>query len=186
MQAEYDYLFKILIIGDQGVGKTALLSRFTRDEFNQNYCGTIGIEFATKTINIDGKAIKLQIWDTAGHERFRSITSAYYAKTQGVLLCYECTNRETFDNVSKWFKEAEAACEPNTPKVLIANKIDLSNREVSKDEGQSLADRLGMKYVEVSAASDVNVKEVFDSVIKSILSVFLEKKSGWWDTSASK
>jgi len=127
---EHDYFFKILLIGDSGVGKSCLLLRFADDSWTDTHISTIGVDFKIKTLNIDGKTIKLQIWDTAGQERFRTITSSYYRGAQGIILVYDCTDQESFANVKQWMGEIDRyACE-NVNKLLVGNKTDLVNEKV--------------------------------------------------------
>ena len=123
--AEYDYLFKVVLIGDSGVGKSNLLSRFTRNEFSLDSKSTIGVEFATKSIQAEGKTIKAQIWDTAGQERYRAITSAYYRGAVGALLVYDLTKHGTFENVDRWLRELRDHAEANIVVMLVGNKSDL-------------------------------------------------------------
>ena len=131
---EYDYLFKVVLIGDSGVGKSNLLSRFTRNEFNLESKSTIGVEFATKSINVDGKVVKAQIWDTAGQERYRAITSAYYRGAVGALLVYDISKHITFENVERWLKELRDHAEPNIVVMLVGNKSDLRHRRTVPTE----------------------------------------------------
>ncbi|KAJ8503750.1 hypothetical protein OPV22_004636 [Ensete ventricosum] len=134
---EYDYLFKIVLIGDSGVGKSNILSRFTRNEFCLDSKSTIGVEFATKTLQIEGKTIKAQIWDTAGQERYRAITSAYYRGAVGALLVYDITKKQTFDNVRRWLRELRDHADSNIVIMMVGNKSDLHHlRAVSEDDGQ--------------------------------------------------
>merc|ERR1712116_1104 len=109
MAKTYDYLFKLLLIGDSGVGKTCVLFRFSEDAFNSTFISTIGIDFKIRTIELDGKKIKLQIWDTAGQERFRTITTAYYRGAMGIMLVYDITNEKSFDNIKNWIRNIEEA-----------------------------------------------------------------------------
>ncbi|EDL10785.1 RAB8A, member RAS oncogene family, isoform CRA_b [Mus musculus] len=113
MAKTYDYLFKLLLIGDSGVGKTCVLFRFSEDAFNSTFISTIGIDFKIRTIELDGKRIKLQIWDTAGQERFRTITTAYYRGAMGIMLVYDITNEKSFDNIRNWIRNIEE--EGNSP-----------------------------------------------------------------------
>ncbi|KAJ9067220.1 Rab GTPase ypt31 [Entomophthora muscae] len=122
---EYDFLFKVVLIGDSGVGKSNLLSRFTRDEFNLESKSTIGVEFATRNVQVEGKSIKAQIWDTAGQERYRAITSAYYRGAVGALLVYDVTKHNTFENVNRWLKELRDHAESHIVILLVGNKSDL-------------------------------------------------------------
>ena len=132
---EYDYLFKVVLIGDSGTGKSNLISRYTRNEFISESKSTIGVEFATKSIRVDSKVIKAQIWDTAGQERYRAITSAYYRGAVGAILSYDISKRVTFDNVVRWLKELRDHAEPNIVVMLAGNKSDLQYiRVVSVEE----------------------------------------------------
>merc|ERR1712211_36727 len=124
---DYDYLFKVVIIGDSGVGKSNLLSRFTRNEFHLDSKSTIGVEFATRSIQHDGKIIKAQIWDTAGQERYRAITSAYYRGAVGALLVYDISKQATFKNVERWLTELREHADNNIVIMLVGNKSDLKH-----------------------------------------------------------
>ncbi|KAG6634359.1 hypothetical protein CIPAW_12G113200 [Carya illinoinensis] len=135
---DYDYLFKVVLIGDSGVGKSNLLSRFTKNEFNLESKSTIGVEFATRTLNVDGKVIKAQIWDTAGQERYRAITSAYYRGAVGALLVYDITRHATFENADRWLKELRGHTDSNIIVMLAGNKSDLRHLvAVSTEEARS-------------------------------------------------
>lgn len=137
----FDYLIKLILIGDSGVGKTCFLLRFADDNFTISHISTIGIiskfnsfhlgiDFKIKTINIDGKNVKLQIWDTAGQERFRTITQTYYKGAMGIILAYDCTSEESFNNVRNWVRQIEVHAQPNVEKILIGNKADLVDKKV--------------------------------------------------------
>lgn len=140
---EYDYLFKVVLIGDSGVGKSNLLSRFTRNEFNLESKSTIGVEFATRSIQVDGKTIKAQIWDTAGQERYRAITSAYYRGAVGALLVYDIAKHLTYENVERWLKELRDHADSNIVIMLVGNKSDLRHlRAVPTDEARAFAGEL--------------------------------------------
>ena len=137
---DYDYLFKVVLIGDSGVGKSNLLSRFTRDEFNLESKSTIGVEFATKSVTVENKVVKAQIWDTAGQERYRAITSAYYRGAVGALLVYDLSKRTTFDNLEKWLMELRDHASPDIAITLVGNKSDLRHlRAVRTEEGEEFA-----------------------------------------------
>ncbi|KAF6133969.1 hypothetical protein GIB67_040733 [Kingdonia uniflora] len=164
-----DYLFKVVIIGDSAVGKSNLLSRYARNEFNMNSKATIGVEFQTQSIDIDGREIKAQIWDTAGQERFRAVTSAYYRGAVGALIVYDITRRTTFNSVSRWLEELNTHSDTTVAKMLVGNKSDLNNiRDVSVEEGKTLAEENGLFFMETSALDSTNVKIAFDMVIREI------------------
>lgn len=176
----YDHLFKFLIIGDAGVGKSALLLRFADNTFTNSYINTIGVDFKIKTITIDGIRAKLQIWDTAGQERFRTITSTYYRGANGIILVYDVTRTDSYENVRKWLVEiAENDCE-NAPKLLVGNKIDMS-RIVSTAEAEKFAKSKKLDYLEASAKENEGVHEIFYHLTKIALkknSTSKEQKDG--------
>ncbi|KAG2669701.1 hypothetical protein I3843_14G043700 [Carya illinoinensis] len=164
-----DYLFKIVLIGDSAVGKSNLLSRFARNEFDTNSKATIGVEFQTQVVEIDGKEVKAQIWDTAGQERFRAVTSAYYRGAVGALIVYDISRRTTFDSVKRWLEELSTHCDTTMARMLVGNKCDLENiRDVSVEEGKSLAEAEGLFFMETSALDATNVQTAFEIVIREI------------------
>ncbi|KAL2924041.1 Ras-related protein RABA5d [Bienertia sinuspersici] len=166
-----EYLFKIVIIGDSAVGKSNLLSRYARNEFNMHSKATIGVEFQTQSMEIEGKEVKAQIWDTAGQERFRAVTSAYYRGAVGALLVYDISRRTTFDSVGRWLDELTTHSDTTVARMLVGNKCDLDNiRAVSIDEGKSLAEEHGLFFMETSAKDSTNVRTAFEMVIKEIYS----------------
>ncbi|SAM03905.1 hypothetical protein [Absidia glauca] len=169
---EYDYLFKLVLIGDSGVGKSNLLSRFTTNEFNLESKSTIGVEFATKNIEIEKHTIKAQIWDTSGQERYRAITGAYYRGAVGALLVYDITRQTSFQNVTHWLKELREHADPNIVIMLVGNKSDLSetNRAVTTEEGGALAEQEGFLFMETSALDATNVENSFATVFNTIYS----------------
>jgi len=167
--ASYDFLVKLLVIGDSGVGKSCLLLRFSDDSFTASFITTIGIDFKIKTVEVDGKRIKLQIWDTAGQERFRTITTAYYRGAMGILLVYDVTDERSFQNIRNWMRNIEQHAADNVDKVLIGNKCDmLSEKVVETARGQALADECDVKFFEASAKSGINVSDAFMSITKDI------------------
>ncbi|KAM0999376.1 hypothetical protein FF1_006085 [Malus domestica] len=173
---EYDYLFKIVLIGDSGVGKSNILSRFTRNEFCLDSKSTIGVEFATRTLQVEGKTVKAQIWDTAGQERYRAITSAYYRGAVGALLVYDITKRPTFENVQRWLRELRDHADSNIVIMMTGNKSDLINlRAVSEDDGQSLAEREGLSFLETSALEATNVEKAFQTILTEIYHIVSKK-----------
>ncbi|PON75096.1 Small GTP-binding domain containing protein [Parasponia andersonii] len=187
-QAGEEYLFKIVLIGDSAVGKSNLLSRFARNEFDHNSKATIGVEFQTQVVDIDGKEVKAQIWDTAGQERFRAVTSAYYRGAVGALVVYDISRRTTFESVKRWLDELSSEfvivtfidvihfnsifmvhCDTAMARMLVGNKCDLENiRDVSVDEGKSFAEEEGLFFMETSALESTNVQTAFEMVIRDI------------------
>eukprot|EP00923_Selenidium_pygospionis_P057885 GHVN01101450.1.p1 GENE.GHVN01101450.1~~GHVN01101450.1.p1 ORF type:complete len:171 (+),score=13.68 GHVN01101450.1:158-670(+) len=162
----YDYLYKIVLIGDSGVGKSNLLSRFTRDEFNLESKPTIGVEFATKSVQAEGKIIKAQIWDTAGQERYRAITSAYYRGAVGALLVYDIAKKTSFEHVERWLKELREHAEENIVILLVGNKADLQQlRAVDQNTAADFAEREGLAAIETSALDGVNVERAFQQIL---------------------
>mgnify|MGYP001044406976 FL=1 len=169
MSGDYDLLYKVLIIGDSAVGKSCLLLQFSDQTFSDNYVSTIGVDFKIRTIDVNGQQVKLQIWDTAGQERFQSITANYYHGSHAIAIVYDVTNRQSFENVRKWIAEVERLANPSVCKLLVGNKADLDQkREITRNEGQSLADSLGIPFMETSAKTDYNVKEMFMSMCVAI------------------
>ncbi|XP_055393696.1 ras-related protein Rab-8B isoform X1 [Bubalus kerabau] len=186
MAKTYDYLFKLLLIGDSGVGKTCLLFRFSEDAFNTTFISTIvimsmdrdclhvrdeeGIDFKIRTIELDGKKIKLQIWDTAGQERFRTITTAYYRGAMGIMLVYDITNEKSFDNIKNWIRNIEEHASSDVERMILGNKCDMNDkRQVSKERGEKLAIDYGIKFLETSAKSSMNVEEAFFTLARDIM-----------------
>nr|XP_017236975.1 PREDICTED: ras-related protein RABA5d-like isoform X2 [Daucus carota subsp. sativus] len=166
-----EYLFKVVIIGDSAVGKSNLLSRYARNEFNLHSKATIGVEFQTQSMEIEGKEVKAQIWDTAGQERFRAVTSAYYRGAVGALIVYDISRRTTFDSVTRWLQELDTHSETTVARMLIGNKSDLDNiRDVSVEEGVKLAEEQGLFFMETSALDATNVQKAFEIVIREIYS----------------
>jgi len=162
MTPEYDYLFKLLLIGDSGVGKSCLLLRFSDDTYTESYISTIGVDFKIRTIELDGKVIKLQIWDTAGQERFRTITSSYYRGAHGIIVVYDTTDQESFNNLKQWLHEIDIhACE-NVNKLLVGNKCDLTHKKVvDYPTAKEYATCLGIPILETSAKNATNVEQAF-------------------------
>ncbi|XP_052194250.1 ras-related protein RABA2a [Diospyros lotus] len=173
---EYDYLFKVVLIGDSGVGKSNLLSRFTRNEFCLESKSTIGVEFATRTLQVEGRTVKAQIWDTAGQERYRAITSAYYRGALGALLVYDVTKPTTFENVSRWLKELRDHADANIVIMLIGNKTDLKHlRAVATEDAQGFAEREGLSFIETSALEAINVEKAFQMILSEIYRIISKK-----------
>ncbi|KAK4271651.1 hypothetical protein QN277_020312 [Acacia crassicarpa] len=173
---DYDYLFKVVLIGDSGVGKSNLLSRFTKNEFSHGSKSTIGVEFATRSISVEDKVVKAQIWDTAGQERYRAITSAYYRGAVGALIVYDMTRRVTYESVERWLKELRGHTDTNIVVMLVGNKSDLCHlRAVSVEEATEFAERENTFFMETSAQEAINVENAFTEVLSQIYSVVSKK-----------
>jgi len=165
----YSYLFKYIIIGDTAAGKSCLLLQFTDRRFQPVHDLTIGVEFGARMVTIDGKSIKLQIWDTAGQESFRSITRSYYRGAAGALLVYDVTRRETFNHLSTWLEDARQHSNNNMTITLIGNKCDLEHkRQVTVEEGEQFAKEHGLAFLETSAKTAYNVDESFTQTAQAI------------------
>uniref|UniRef100_A0A1D1YYS0 GTP-binding protein ypt1 n=1 Tax=Anthurium amnicola TaxID=1678845 RepID=A0A1D1YYS0_9ARAE len=169
MNPEYDYLFKLLLIGDSGVGKSCLLLRFADDTYTESYISTIGVDFKIRTIELEGKTVKLQIWDTAGQERFRTITSSYYRGAHGIIVVYDVTDQDTFANVKQWLQEIDRyACE-GVNKLLVGNKSDLASKKVVEyAAAKEYSDQLNIPFLETSAKNATNVEQAFLTMAKQI------------------
>jgi len=165
----HKYVFKYIIIGDMGVGKSCLMQRFTEQRYKQDLPHTIGVEFGTMIVDVNGELVKLQIWDTAGQERFRSVTRGYYRGAAGALLVYDVTRRNTFTHVGSWLADARSNTNPHTVMILIGNKSDLDeNREVSYEEAAKFAEENNLLYLECSARTGDNVEQAFMSTAQKI------------------
>ncbi|XP_010926662.1 ras-related protein RABA4d [Elaeis guineensis] len=177
-----DYVFKMVVIGDSAVGKTQLLSRFSKNEFSTETRATVGVEFQTKTILIDKKLVKAQIWDTAGQERYRAITSAYYRGALGALIVYDITKYPSFEQVPRWLDELRAHADPNVVIMLAGNKCDLEGlRAVPVESGKELAEREGLLFLETSALDATNVEKAFLMVLERIYRNVSRKSLGGGD-----
>ena len=165
------YLFKYIIVGDSCVGKSSILGRYTEDRYDdQNTGATIGVEFGTKIVNINDKYIKLQIWDTAGQERFRSIIRMYYRGSIGILLCYDSTNRESFNSIKNWICEIQNLIITKNKIILVATKTDdIINNQISKHEGAQLAEENGFLFIETSAKTGKNIEKCFTDLTREIV-----------------
>ncbi|KAH3900874.1 probable GTP-binding protein YPT31/YPT8 [Saccharomycodes ludwigii] len=169
---EYDLLFKLVLIGDSGVGKSNLLSRFTSNEFDMNSKSTIGVEFANRTIEVDGKKIKAQIWDTAGQERYRAITSAYYRGALGALVVYDITKSSSYENCRDWLRELKENADENIVIGLIGNKSDLGHlRAIPTEEARNFARENQLLFTETSALDNTNVDKAFEELITAIYQI---------------
>jgi Ras-related protein Rab-1A len=167
---EYDFLFKLLVIGDSGVGKTCVLLRFADDTFSDHYMSTVGVDFKISTLNTDGKVIKLQMWDTAGQERFRTIRNSYYRGANGILVVYDVTDRNSFENVQYWVEELRRFAPKDVKMLLVGNKTDLAKkRAVSEDEAKEKAEHFQMDFVETSARKAINIEDAFGQFVGDLL-----------------
>ena len=176
----YDYLLKLLLIGDSGVGKTCLLFRFAEDKFNSAFISTIGIDFKIRTIKVDDKNLKLQIWDTAGQERFRTITTAYYRGAAGIMLVYDVTSERSFENIKNWMRNIDEHASDDVEKMIIGNKADKNlpedTRVVSTERGQTLAMEHEVLFYETSAKDGNNVEDAFVAIARKIKDKMEEKR----------
>ena len=186
---EYDYLFKLLLIGNSSVGKSSLLFRFVENVWDDNFVPTIGVDFVNKifiiliqklkTLEVNGKKVKLQIWDTAGQERFKNITASYYRGGNGVLVVYDITDRDSFENLNSWLIEIEKNANKNVYKLLIGNKSDLEEkRKVTYQEGKDFATSNGMQFMETSAKTASKVQEAFELLTQEIIKASVTKDRG--------
>ena len=170
MTSGYEYICKVLLVGNTNVGKTSLLLRLADDTFDEQNRSSIGVDFRTRNYQLNGETIKVQMWDTAGQERFRSITRAYYRGATGIILLYDITNRESFEHIREWIRDVNANAPPNACRVLVANKSDLvnSSRAVTEEEGAALGREYGIPFKEISVKDAVNVEELFVSLVTSM------------------
>ncbi|KAI6651217.1 Ras GTPase Rab11 [Oopsacas minuta] len=170
---EFDMVIKLVLIGDTGVGKSNLLSRYTRDEFNSESKTTIGVDFATRTIQIGKKKMKTQIWDTAGQERYRAMTNAYYRGAAGALIVFDICSLNSFDSIGRWLQEIREYGDPGVPIVLVGNKFDLKHlRQVPISTAELFAHENSLKYIETSALLNSNVESAFQFLITEIINSF--------------
>ena len=166
---DYEMMAKVIIIGDSSVGKTNIMSKYLKNEFIEYSKATVGVEFGSKLFTINGHNIKAQIWDTAGQEKYKAITGAYYKGSKGAFVVYDITRKSTFDSVDKWISDLKVAGDPKLTILLIGNKCDMENkREVSKEEGEERAKSFGCAFMETSALSGDNIEKAFETMISAI------------------
>ena len=169
-EEEYDFIFKVLLLGNSDVGKSSMLLRFVDSVWNDAFTPTIGVDFKVKTLEINNKRVKMQIWDTAGQERFRTVVSTYFRGAHGILLLYDVKNQKSFFNMKKWLTHIKEEAPKKVRIVIAANKIDIEpeKREVSEEEGESFAESFNLKFFECSAKEGINIDEAFQGLIEEI------------------
>ena len=165
----YEFMFKVVLVGDSFVGKTNIMSKYLKNEFHEDSKATVGVEFGSKQFNIEGHSVKAQIWDTAGQERYKAITSAYYKGAKGAFIVYDVTRKNSFESIDKWINDVTAVADKKITIVLIGNKIDLEDqRQVTKEEGEDKANKLEVAFLETSAFSGENLEKAFQMMIKEV------------------
>ncbi|MCQ2815639.1 MAG: GTP-binding protein [archaeon] len=174
----YDLSFKVIVIGDSGVGKSCLTNKATRNIFDSNYNATVGFEFFSFNLKMNGKVIKLQIWDTCGQELYRSLITNFYRNSSLAIMVYAINSKETFENIDVWLKELRMHSNPDAKVFLIGNKIDLENeRKITKDEGENYARNNGLNlFMESSAKTGVNAQRIFIEAAKILYDDFMKYK----------
>ena len=176
-EENYDFIFKILLLGNSDVGKSSLILRYVDGTWSNTFIPTIGVDFKVKTIEVDNKKLKMQIWDTAGQERFRTVIASYFRGSQGILLIYDVTNKTSFQELESWLQIIDNNASEDVLKILIGNKIDLEEeREITKEEGQSFANRHNLQFMETSAKMNTNVNEAFEALAKIMLEYNVNQK----------
>ena len=178
LSEEYDMMFKILLLGDSGVGKSSLLLRYTKDQFLTDMRSTIGVEFGLKYVKIDNLQLKVQIWDTAGMERYKALTSAYYKGAKGVIVVYDICRKKTFEGVDKWIDDFKSKADEDAVILLIGNKSDLKEqREVETEEASAKSHQNKIAFMETSAKDNDNVSKAFMTLFEEILKIYKAKNS---------
>ena len=167
-QEDYDHIFKIITLGESGIGKTSLIKRFAHDIFEENRVPTIVVDFLIKVLDIENKIIKIQLWDICGSERFKTVSPSYYRRTNGAIVAYDISDKWSFDRVKFWVNEVKKHPEIKTNVVIVGTKCDILDREVTEEEGKKLADELGVRYFETSAKTGYNVNEAYNFLIRDI------------------
>ena len=167
---KYDYIFKLLIVGDVGVGKSSLMMRYVGEDYKDCTTGTVGLDFRIRTIVLQGIRVRLQIWDTAGHERYRQLTTTYYGGSHGILILYDMTDDLTFEHVTSWIKEVDKFIDKDVPKILVGNKCDLNTRiSVDNDRARECAKNNGMLLFQTSTKISKNIENVFEHLVSMMI-----------------
>ena len=165
----YEFMFKVVLVGDSFVGKTNIMSKYLKNEFHEDSKATVGVEFGSKQFNVEGHSIKAQIWDTAGQERYKAITSAYYKGAKGAFIVYDITRKSSFESIDRWINDVTAVADKKITIVLIGNKSDLEDqRQVTKEQGEDKANKLEVAFLETSAFSGENLEKAFQMMIKEV------------------
>ena len=175
--SDYDIKLKFVILGETMVGKTCFINRYISDKFGERYLCTVGIDFQEKTIIKNNKKIKLQVWDTAGEERYRNLTKNYFQACDGFIIAYDINNLESFDQVRYWIKQIAAFSGEKSKCILIGTKCDLNEREIDEKKGKELAKKIGCKFFETSSKLNMNVEETFDALVDDVLLNYKENES---------
>ena len=176
-RSAYDSKLKLMIIGETKVGKTALITRYTKNTFTGTYLTTIGIDFQVKYVPFEDKRVRLQIWDTAGQERFRNIAKSYFHSSDGFIIVYDIASKDSFEKLNFWIEQIKLNAPENTICILVGNKSDLgTERQIKKEQGEKLSEQIGMKFFEVSAKDGTNVEEAFQVLVNEIMN--FAKKNG--------
>jgi len=180
---DYEMMIKIIIVGDSAVGKTNIMARYLKGEFQENSKATIGVEFGSKIFKIEGHTIKAQIWDTAGEEKYKAITGAYYKGSKGGFIVYDITRKETFESTERWINELKLAADPKINIMLIGNKSDLEDkREVTKEQGEEKAKSFGCAFLETSALSGDNIEKGFQLMVEEVFKKYGDESGEEEDT----
>lgn len=174
---DYDYLFKISIIGDSSVGKSSLLLKYSDDVFIEYFSSTIGVDFRSKIIEIDDKKIKLQIWDTTGNERFRPMLNFYLGESNGIIIMFDITNKTSFNNITSWLRDIDYDKSPYIPVLIVGNKIDIeTERVISYEEALDFSNQHNIEYIEISVKENQNVDTVFNLISKEIKNNYIKNR----------
>ena len=180
---QFDYTFKIVMIGDSGVGKSCILLRFADDKFNENFYATIGVDFRFKNVMVDDKSVKLQIWDTAGQERFKTITSAYYRGADGIIIVYDITDRNSFAHIKDWLDDVNKYTDDNPLKIIVGNKIDLiKDKQINNNDMKTMTAQTGIEIIECSAKDSIKINDLMEIMTKKLI----EKKKNKGNKNSTK